>query len=123
MGYFDERLGPGAAGASEDVDLAQRLRRSGISIGYMREAVVYHRVDQRRLTEDYFRTIHKLQGKSRMLMRDRGIMQIFFDLGRVMAQYAFHSIIGRERARYRSKGRIYHYLGMLETKWNGTKGR
>ena len=71
VGPFDERLGPGASGTSEDVDFARRLRREGFRIGYMREAVVYHSVDPIRLTEDYFRAHHKRQGHSRVIMNDK----------------------------------------------------
>jgi GT2 family glycosyltransferase len=116
VGPFDERLGPGASGTSEDVDFARRLYREGFKIGYMREAVVYHSIDPIRLTEDYFKTHHKRQGHSRVLMNDKGIGRIFFNLGRATAQFAFYSLGKSERDRYRSKGRIYHYLGMLETK-------
>ena len=119
VGGFDERLGPGASGTSEDVDLARRLNQSGIAIGYMPDAIVYHRVDRSRLTEDYFKFIHRLQGKSRLIIKDRAIAHILLELSRVSAQCAFYSIVGRERRMYRSKGRIYHYLGMLESKWNG----
>jgi GT2 family glycosyltransferase len=119
IGGFNERLGPGASGTSEDVDLARRLVRSGVAIGYIPDAVVYHRVDRARLSEDYFRHIHRLQGKSRLIIKDRTIGHIMFELGRVAAQYVYHSIVASERTRYRSKGRVYHYLGMLEAKRNG----
>jgi glucosyl-dolichyl phosphate glucuronosyltransferase len=122
VGFFDERLGPGASGTSEDVDFARRLRQEGFRIGYMREAIVYHSVDPRRLTEDYFRAHHKRQGHSRVLMNDKGIGRIVFDLGRATAQFAFYSLGKRDRDRYRSKGRIYHYLGMLETKLKNRNG-
>jgi hypothetical protein len=82
----------------------------------MREAVVYHIIDPIRLTENYFKNHHKQQGHSRVLMDDKGFGRIFFDLGRATAQFAFYSLGKSERDRYRSKGRIYHYLGMLETK-------
>ena len=121
VGPFDERLGPGASGTSEDVDFARRLCREGLSIGYMREAVVYHSIDPIRLTENYFKTHHKQQGHSRVLMSDKGIGRICFDLGRATAQFAFYSLGKSERDRYRSKGRIYHYLGMLETKLKNRK--
>jgi hypothetical protein len=49
-------------------------------------------------------------------MNDKGIGRIFLDLSRATAQFAFYSLGKSERDRYRSKGRIYHYLGMLETK-------
>ena len=118
IGGFDERLGPGASGTSEDVELAQRVRGAGMKIGYMREAIVYHRIDPSRLTEGYFKAIHKRQGASRLLFKQQSSGQILFDLCRVSAQYSFYSIIGNVRDRYRNKGRIYHYLGMLESKLN-----
>jgi GT2 family glycosyltransferase len=122
VGPFDERLGPGASGTSEDVEFARRLRRKGFPIAYMRDAIVYHNVDPGRLTEDYFRVHHKQQGHSRVIMDDKGIGRIFFDLGRATAQFAFYSLGRSERDRYRSKGRIYHYLGMLETKLKNRNG-
>ena len=58
LGGFDERLGPGASGTSEDVELSQRIQRAGYRIGYMRDATVYHSVERRRLTEEYFASVH-----------------------------------------------------------------
>ena len=123
VGLFDERLGPGASGTSEDVELAQRLTRAGISIGYMPEAIAYHRIDRSRLTEKYFKSVHKKQGQSRLVFKNRSVPHILFDLCRTAFQYAIDSLVARERRRYRSKGRIYHYLGMLEAKWNGRPDR
>jgi glucosyl-dolichyl phosphate glucuronosyltransferase len=123
VGKFDVRLGPGTSGTSEDVELAQRIRKAGIKIGYMKQAVVYHHVDRSRLTEAYFRSIHRRQGASRFLFKRQSAGRILFDLGRVSAQYCFYSIFGGDRNRYRSKGRIYHYLGMLESKWKGREGK
>ena len=119
VGLFDERLGPGASGTSEDVELAQRFARAGIGIGYMSEATAYHRVDRARLTEEYFKFIHKKQGKSRLVFKDRSVLHILFELCRTSIQYGIDSVVAKERRRYRSKGRIYHYLGMLEAKLNG----
>jgi GT2 family glycosyltransferase len=116
VGMFDIRLGPGASGTSEDVELARRIRRAGIKIFYVRQAVVYHRVDRSRLTEAYFRAIHKRQGASRLLIKRQSTGRVIWDLGRASAEYGFYSIFGGERRRYRSKDRIYHYLGMLESK-------
>jgi GT2 family glycosyltransferase len=116
---FDERLGPGASGTSEDVDLAQRARRAGIKIGCMKEAIVYHRVDRSRLTDTYFKNIHRRQGQSRLLFKNRCLGHIVWDLFRSTLQYGFNSLFGNERSKYRSMGRIHHYLGMLEAKRNG----
>ena len=117
-GGFDERLGPGASGTSEDVDFARRLTRAGIAIGYVPRAIVYHRVERHRLTEEYFKQIHWRQGGSRFLIQRRGAAAILCDLTRVGIQYVFYTLIGKERNRYRSKGRIYHYLGMIAAKRN-----
>jgi GT2 family glycosyltransferase len=118
VGGFDERLGPGASGTSEDVEFARRLTNANIAIGYAPAAMVYHRVDRSRLTEEYFQQSHRRQGKSRFLMRKRSIANVVFNLARAAGQYAYHSVAGSERDRYRSKGRIYHYLGMMEARQN-----
>ncbi len=119
VGPFDERLGPGASGTSEDIELAQRFARAGISIGYMQEAIAYHRVDRSRLTEEYFKFLHKKQGKSRLLIKNRSVPHILFGIWGMTTLYGINCVFSGERRRYRSKGRIYHYLGMLEDKWNG----
>jgi GT2 family glycosyltransferase len=116
IGGFDERLGPGASGTSEDVDFARRLARANIAIGYVPQAIVYHRVDRSRLTEEYFKQSHWRQGGSRFLIRQRGNAAILFNLVRASVRYAYYTMRGKERDRYRCKGRIYHYLGMMEAK-------
>jgi glycosyltransferase involved in cell wall biosynthesis len=118
IGGFDERLGPGASGTSEDVDVARRLARANIAIGYVPQAIVYHRVDRSRLTEEYFKQRHVRQGRSRFLIRQRGNAAILFNLTRALLRYAYYTVRGKERDRYRCKGRIYHYLGMMEAKQN-----
>ena len=118
VGGFDERLGPGASGTSEDVEFAHRLGRSGICIGYAPKAVVYHHVDRGRLTDEYFKQSHWRQGRSRLLIRNRSAAAILFNLVHAFAQYALYTVLCKERNRYRSKGRIYHYLGMIEAKQN-----
>jgi len=119
VGPFDERLGPGASGTSEDVEFARRLNRADIRIGFIREATVYHRVDRERLTAAYFKHIHRLQGSSRLLIKNRGTLEMLLNLGHAFTQFGFYALLRKERKKYRSKGRIYHYLGMLEAKWNG----
>ena len=116
IGFFDERLGPGAAGTSEDVELARRIVRAGLKIGYIHDAIVYHRVDPARLTDEYFKSLHRRQGVSRFVLENRGIVRIAASLLRSFLQYCVYSLFGGERKRYRSKGRIYHYLAMLEAK-------
>jgi glycosyltransferase involved in cell wall biosynthesis len=116
VGGFDTRLGPGASGTSEDVELAHRIRLAKIKIGYMADAVVYHELNRDRLTEAYFKTLHQNQGRSRLVFKDQGVCRIFFDLCRVSAQFAFYFLFGGERNKYRSKGRVYHYRAMFAAK-------
>jgi hypothetical protein len=54
-----------------------------------------------------------------LLFKDRSVVHILLALSRAALQYGIDSLIAKERRRYRSKGRVYHYLGMLEAKWNG----
>jgi GT2 family glycosyltransferase len=123
VGKFDIQLGPGASGTSEDVELAQRIRRAGIKISYLGQAVVFHQVDRMRLTEAYFQSVHRRQGASRFLFKRQSVGRIIMDLGRVLTQYGFYSIFGSERKLYRTKGRLYHYVGMLESKRKGREGK
>ena len=116
VGDFDLRLGPGASGTSEDVELALRIRQAGIKISYMPDALVYHELDHRRLTEAYFKALHQRQGISRLFYKDQSTSRIIFDLCRVSAQFGYYSLFGGERNRYRSKGRLYHYRAMLQAK-------
>ncbi|HEX9144582.1 MAG TPA: glycosyltransferase [Candidatus Binatia bacterium] len=123
IGTFDERLGPGASGTSEDVELGRRVRRAGIKIGCMKQAIAYHRVDRSRLTEAYFKSTHKRQGRSRLLISNPATARILFNLCRAWVRYWLYSVTGNERKKYRSKGRIYHYFGMLENKFCSNSDR
>lgn len=116
VGDFDVRLGPGASGTSEDVELSQRIRHAGIKIGYMPDAVVYHELDRNRLTDAYFKALHERQGISRLIYKHQSTSRIILALCRVLAQYGCYSLFGGERNKYRSKGRIYHYRAMLRAK-------
>lgn len=98
------------------MEFAHRLPRCGIGIGYACKAVVCHCVDLCRLTDEYFKQSHFRQGRSRLLIRNRSAAEIRFNLVRAFAQYVYYSLVRKERNRYRSKGRIYHYLGMIEAK-------
>lgn len=119
VGFFDERLGPGRSGMSEDVEYAQRLLRSGGRIGYEPKAAVYHEVDWDRLNEDFFRTWHEQQGRSRLLYKNSSVFTILPNLNRAFFSYAWYSLLCSERKKYRALGRYYHYLAMLKKKWSG----
>jgi glucosyl-dolichyl phosphate glucuronosyltransferase len=116
IGPFNERLGPGEAGTSEDFELAQRIIRSKMRIGYAPRSVVYHEVDWNRLSESYFRRIHEAQGRSRQLFRNSSLLTIVSNYMRSTISFGWYSLVRKEREKYRSKGRCYHYRAMLAAK-------
>jgi hypothetical protein len=61
IGNFNERLGP-PYNAGEDLDLARRMVRAEMRIGYMPQALVYHEVDPTRLTPEYYRQFRCVSG-------------------------------------------------------------
>jgi len=113
VGLFDERLGPGAAGACEDTELALRIRAAGIDIGTIPDAVVYHAVERERLTTAYLRTMHELRGRSRVYYKPAGASRILPNLGMAALGVASTAIGGSPRAQARALGRWYHYRAML----------
>jgi len=116
LGGFNEELGPGKSGMSEDVEFAQRVIRGGGRIGYESRAGVYHCVDWNRLTEEFFRRRHEQQGRSRLLFKKQSIAAIVPDILRSISTFAWYSVTGNERKKYRAKGRYYHYRAMLREK-------
>lgn len=116
VGLFNEDLGPGRSGISEDVEFARRILRSGGRIGYEPGAAVYHEVDWSRLTESFFRLRHEMQGRSRLTYNKRGLARIVPDLLRAVWGFGWYSLTGNERKKYRAKGRYYHYRAMLAEK-------
>ncbi|MFQ5540458.1 MAG: glycosyltransferase [Candidatus Binatia bacterium] len=116
VGMFNESLGPGGAGISEDVEFAGRLLKAGKRIGYEPRASVYNEVDRTRLTEEFFRLRHEQQGRSRLIYKKNSILTIIPNLMRSVWTYACYSLVGNERRKYRAKGRYYHYLAMLREK-------
>jgi cellulose synthase/poly-beta-1,6-N-acetylglucosamine synthase-like glycosyltransferase len=113
LGGFNEELGPGKSGMSEDVEFAQRVIRGGGRIGYEARAGVYHCVDWSRLTEEFFRKRHEQQGRSRLLFKKQSVAVIIPDILRSICMFGWYSIAGNERKKYRAKGRYFHYRAML----------
>jgi GT2 family glycosyltransferase len=116
IGLFNEQLGPGRSGISEDVEFAQRLIKNGGRIGYNPHAAVYHEVDWSRLTEEFFRQRHEQQGRSRLLYKNQSLASILPNLMRSVWTFGWYSALGNERKKYRSKGRYFHYRAMLAEK-------
>jgi GT2 family glycosyltransferase len=122
LGGFNEDLGPGRSGISEDVEFAGRVLRSGGRIGYEHRAAVYHEVDWSRLTEEFFRLRHEQQGRSRLIYKKQSLPSIAANLLRSVFNVGWSSLFGDVRARYRAKGRFFHYRAMLAQKIKSASG-
>lgn len=116
IGVFNEELGPGRSGISEDVEFAKRVLKAGGRIGYEHRAAVYHIVDWSRLTEEFFRDRHEQQGRSRLIYKKQSLTSIVPNLLRSMWTLAWYSMMGDIRQKYRAKGRYFHYRAMLAEK-------
>lgn len=116
VGLFDERLGPGGYGISEDVEFAKRVLKAGMRIGYEPRAAVYNELDPSRLTEEFFRLRHEQQGRSRLAYKRQSLLTIIPNLMRSVWTFGWYSLLGNERKKYRAKGRYYHYRAMLQEK-------
>jgi GT2 family glycosyltransferase len=124
VGTFNEKLGPGAAGLSEDNELADRIRRHGGWIGYMARARVVHEIDRSRLTEEYFAEYHRRQGRSRFAYKHNRILSsILPNLAKNAFNYVLFGILRDTRKQYRAKGRLYHYGEMLRLARERGRGR
>ena len=121
VGVFNEALGPGCSGISEDVEFAQRVIKTGMRIGYEPAAGVIHEVDRRRLSEEFFRQRHEQQGRSRLIYKKQSMASILANLTRSIMQLSCYSLTGNVRKKYRAKGRYFHYLAMLEAKLSNKK--
>ncbi len=113
VGPFHEGLGPGASGFSEDDELADRIKTSGMWIGAMRSARVVHEVDPSRLTEEGFRQRHRWQGRSRYVYKRQPLVRVAANYVWALVNYSFASLLGSHRQLYRWKGRFCHYEEML----------
>ncbi|MFP6665159.1 MAG: glycosyltransferase family 2 protein [Deltaproteobacteria bacterium] len=114
LGGFDERLGPGASGLSDERELADRLRKLGGAVDYMADARVIHEIDDAHLTEEFFREHHRKQGRSRFAYKQNGLFSsILPNLAKAALTYILWTITGNIRRRYRARGRLYHYREML----------
>jgi len=122
VGAFNERLGPGASGFSEDIDLAHRIRRAQMRIGYMPGAVVYHEVDPDRLTDAYYRQFQLRLGLSSFEMDPsashwrnvKGLLESVVAL-------AWWSVRGVSSRRARARSRMIRHADLIS--WHLRSGQ
>jgi GT2 family glycosyltransferase len=114
VGPFDTRLGPGAAGFSEDSEYSIRIRKAGFKIGYTPHAVAYHELNPARYGRAYNRDVAYRKGISRSLYRDDSIpLRVLPDLLVNCIRYGLYRVVGSRRRAYKAEGRIMKCWGYL----------
>jgi glycosyltransferase involved in cell wall biosynthesis len=114
IGAFDVRLGPGAAGFSEDTEFSMRIRRAGFKIGYTPHAIVYHELNPQRYGRAYNRDVEYRKGLSRSLYRQDSIaFKVLPNLLANCLRYGVYRALGRSQKAYRTEGRIMKCCGYL----------
>lgn len=113
IGLFNEALGPGASGLHEDGDMARRILAQGLRIGYMPQAVVYHVVEEERLTFEFFREMQRRDARSRFVLKpDRSLWRVGLDCAGAALTAAWWALLANPRQRLRARGRLISHLEM-----------
>lgn len=123
VGSFDSRLGPGAAGFSEDTEFSIRIRKAGFKIGYTPHAVVYHELDPKRYGRAYNRDVAYRKGMSRSVYRrDSLAFNVVPNLLAHCLRLALYRSLGRQQKAYKTEGRLFKCLGYLAGKLHRRSG-
>ncbi len=113
VGTFDERLGPGAAGACEDTDMGFRIGRAGGEIVYVPSARVVHGWFPERATEEFHVEYIERRARSRWLMNGEPAWPKM--LGDMLWTHLVE-LISRastdQNARLRTRSKCIHYRAM-----------
>ncbi|MGE5851753.1 MAG: glycosyltransferase family 2 protein, partial [Deltaproteobacteria bacterium] len=117
VGFFDPRLGPGAAGFSEDTEYSIRIRKAGFKIGYTPHAIVYHELNPSRYGRVYNRAVEYRKGVSRSVYRRDSILtKVLPDLFANCIRYGIYRLLGRHDKVYKTEGRILKCWGYVAGK-------
>jgi len=117
IGCFDSRLGPGAAGFSEDTEFSLRIRKAGFKIGYTPHAVVYHELNPNRYGRAYNRDVEYRKGMSRSLYRrDSMAFNVVPNLVANFLRLALYRSLGKRQKAYKTEGRLFKCLGYVAGK-------
>jgi len=117
VGRFDTRLGPGAAGFSEDSEYSIRIRQAGFKIGYTPDAVAYHELSPARYGREYNRKVEYQKGLSRSLYRtDSIVFNVLPNLVANCIRYPLYCLLGKTQKAYKTEGRIMKCWGYLAGK-------
>lgn len=121
VGFFDPRLGPGAAGFSEDTEYSRRIREAGFKIGYSPYAVVYHELDPARYGRSYNRMVQYRKGLSRSIYRHDSIaFRVLPDLVANCIRFGIYKVAGKTQKAYKTEGRIMKCWGYVAGKMNAS---
>jgi GT2 family glycosyltransferase len=113
-GLFDTRLGPGAAGYSEDTEYSRRVRSAGFTIGYSPYAVAYHELNPSRYGRGYNRSVEYRKGVSRAIYRRESIARkVVPSLVFNCIRYVVYRVSGNRQRAYKTEGRIMKHWGYL----------
>jgi glycosyltransferase involved in cell wall biosynthesis len=124
VGYFDVRLGPGAAGFSEDTEYSMRIRNEAFRIGYTPSAVVYHELDPGRYGGSYNRIVQYRKGISRSIYRrDSLVFNVLPNLFVNSTRWVLYRLFGRSQKAYRTEGRVMEYWGYLVGRFQRAIGK
>jgi glycosyltransferase involved in cell wall biosynthesis len=117
VGGFDTRLGPGAAGFSEDTQYSLRIRQAGFKIGYTPHAVVYHELSPTRYGREYNRRVEYRKGVSRSVYRTDSILfKVLPNLAANCVRYGVYRFLRKTQKAYKTEGRIMKGWGYLAGK-------
>lgn len=117
VGRFNTRLGPGAAGFSEDSEYSIRIRQAGFKIGYTPDAVAYHELSPARYGREYNRKVEYQKGLSRSLYRtDSIVFNVLPNLVANCIRYPLYCLLGKTQKAYKTEGRIMKCWGYLAGK-------
>ncbi len=117
IGCFDARLGPGAAGFSEDTEFSLRIHKAGFKIGYTPHAVVYHELNPNRYGRAYNRDVEYRKGMSRSLYRrDSMAFNVVPNLVANFLRLALYRSLGKRQKAYKTEGRLFKCLGYIAGK-------
>jgi glycosyltransferase involved in cell wall biosynthesis len=117
IGCFDARLGPGAAGFSEDTEFSMRIRKAGFKIGYTPHAVVYHELNPDRYGRAYNRDVEYRKGISRSLYRrDSMAFNVMPNLFANCLRLVLYRSLGKREKAYKTEGRLFKCLGYVAGK-------
>jgi len=114
VGFFDTRLGPGAAGFGEDTEYSMRVRKAGFTIGYAPRAIAYHELDPARYGRAHYRRAAYRKGISRSLYRtDSIVATILPNLIVDCTRYGVYRLSGNAEKACEAEGRVIKWWGCL----------